>query len=183
MYYIIEFGALKRKNGESILDFTKRLNKMHGRIPDEIKPTEASTKITYDNAFDTYLSLLLRDIRSTTLFSMQETTIEVESNILASNRLNTRFEKDKKKHREDSPASSNAATYDPKLDEITKTVKDLRSEITKLKWESKQINRSFQGAGNINPNQFRRLNDVPRIMQRERRNIYDQRVVRPFQNN
>jgi hypothetical protein len=39
LHYIIEFGALKRKNGESILEFTKRFNKMYGRIPDEIKPT------------------------------------------------------------------------------------------------------------------------------------------------
>jgi hypothetical protein len=52
LYYITEFGALKRKNGESISDFTKRFNKMYGRIPDEIKPTEASAKITYANAFD-----------------------------------------------------------------------------------------------------------------------------------
>jgi hypothetical protein len=68
LYYITEFGALKRKNGESISDFTKRFNKMYGRIPDEIKPTEASTKITYANAFDVDFSLLLRERRSTTLF-------------------------------------------------------------------------------------------------------------------
>jgi hypothetical protein len=52
LYYITEIGALKRKNGESISDFTKRFNKMYGRIPDEIKPIEASAKITYANAFD-----------------------------------------------------------------------------------------------------------------------------------
>jgi hypothetical protein len=33
LYYITEFKALKRKNNESILDFTKRFNKMYGRIP------------------------------------------------------------------------------------------------------------------------------------------------------
>jgi hypothetical protein len=97
LYYITEFGALKRKNGESISDFTKRFNKMYGRIPDEIKPTEASTKITYANAFDAEFSLLLRERRSTTLLSMQEATIEVESNILASDRLKTRSDKEKKK--------------------------------------------------------------------------------------
>jgi hypothetical protein len=32
---------------------------------------------------------------------------------------------------------------------MTKTLKDLTSEIAKLKWESKQPNRAFQGAGNI----------------------------------
>jgi hypothetical protein len=93
LYYITEFGALKRKNGESISDFTKRFNKMYGRIPDEIKPTEASAKITYANAFDAEFSLLLRERRSTTLLSMQEATIEVESNILASDRLKTRSDK------------------------------------------------------------------------------------------
>jgi hypothetical protein len=66
---------------------------------------------------------------------------------------------------------------------MTKTLKDLTSKIAKLKWESKQPNRDFQGAGNRNPNQFRRPNDVPQIMQRERRNVDDQRVVPPFQNN
>jgi hypothetical protein len=76
---------------------------MYGRIPDEIKPTEASTKITYANAFDAEFSLLLRERRSTTLLSMQEPSIEVESNILESDMLKTRYDKDKKKHREDSP--------------------------------------------------------------------------------
>jgi hypothetical protein len=70
LYYIIEFGALKRKNGESISDFTKRFNEMYGRIPYEIKPTKASAKITYANAFDAEFSLLLRERRSTTLLSM-----------------------------------------------------------------------------------------------------------------
>jgi hypothetical protein len=133
VYYITEFGALKRTNGESISDFTKRFNKMCGRILDEIKPTEASAKITYSNAFDAQFSLMLREIRSTTFFSMQESSIEVESNILASNMLKNRFEKDKKKQREDFPTSSNPTTSDPKLDDITKTLKDLTFEIAKLK--------------------------------------------------
>ena len=139
MYYIIEFGALKRKNGQSLSDFIKRF-------------TEASAKITYANAFDATFSLLLRERISTTFFSMQEATIEVESNILESDRLKNSSDKDKKKQREDSPTSSNSATYDPKLDEMTKTLKDLTSEIDKLKWESKQQKRAFQGVGNINPN-------------------------------
>jgi hypothetical protein len=92
---------------------------------------------------------------------MQEATIEVESNLLASNRLKTRSDKDKKKQREDSPASSNLATYGPKLYEMTKNLKDLTSEIAKLKWEYKQPNKAFQGAGKRNANQFRRLNDAP----------------------
>jgi hypothetical protein len=52
LYYITEFGDLRRKSGESVSDFTKRFNKMYNKIPDEIKPTEASTKITFANSFD-----------------------------------------------------------------------------------------------------------------------------------
>jgi hypothetical protein len=70
LYYITEFGALKRKHGESISDFTKRFNKIYGRIPDEIKPTEASAKITYATTFDAEFSLILRERISTTLLSM-----------------------------------------------------------------------------------------------------------------
>jgi hypothetical protein len=72
LYYITEFGALKRNNGESISDFTKRFNNMYGRIPNDIKPTKAFAKIIYSNEFDAEFSLLLRERRSTTLFSMQE---------------------------------------------------------------------------------------------------------------
>jgi hypothetical protein len=39
LYYITEFGSLKRKEGESISDFSKRFNKMYNKIPTEIKPT------------------------------------------------------------------------------------------------------------------------------------------------
>ena len=32
-YYITEFRALRRKKDETIADFSKRFNKMYGRIP------------------------------------------------------------------------------------------------------------------------------------------------------
>ena len=60
---------------------------MHGRIPAEIKPSEASTKLTYANSFDHQFSLHLRERRPLSLLNMQEEALEVESNILASNRL------------------------------------------------------------------------------------------------
>jgi hypothetical protein len=46
MYYITEFGSLKRKEGEFVSDFSKRFNKMYNKIPDEINSTEASAKIS-----------------------------------------------------------------------------------------------------------------------------------------
>jgi hypothetical protein len=39
LYYIIEFGALNKEEGESMSDFSKRFNKMCNKIPTEVKPT------------------------------------------------------------------------------------------------------------------------------------------------
>ena len=77
LYYITKFGSLKRKQGESVSDFTKIFNKMYSKIPDKIKPIETSAKITFSNAFDDEFSLLLRERRSVTLSLMQEASIEV----------------------------------------------------------------------------------------------------------
>jgi hypothetical protein len=41
----------------------------------------------------------------------------------------------------------------------------------------------FKRVGTRNPNQFRRPQNSPQIMQRERRNHEDQRILPPFQNN
>ena len=69
-YYITEFGALRRKKDETIADFSKRFNKMYGKIPAEIKPSETFVKLTYANAFDHDFSLLLRERRLVTLLNM-----------------------------------------------------------------------------------------------------------------
>jgi hypothetical protein len=87
MYYMAEFGSLKRKEGDFASDFSKRFNKMYNKIPAEIKPSEASAKITYASAFDLDFCLLLRERRATTLANMQDASLEVESNVLAFNRL------------------------------------------------------------------------------------------------
>jgi hypothetical protein len=90
MYYITEFGSLKRKEGESVSDFSKRFNKMYNKIPAEINPTEASAKITYASAFDPDFCLLLRERRATSLANMQDAALEVESNVLAVDRLRSK---------------------------------------------------------------------------------------------
>ena len=61
LYYISEFGNLKRGDGESVSDFIKRFNKMFGKIPGEIKPSDASAKITFSAAFDAEFCLILRE--------------------------------------------------------------------------------------------------------------------------
>jgi hypothetical protein len=75
MYYMTEFGSLKRKEDESVSDFSKIFNKMYNKIPAKIKPSEASAKITYASAFDPDFCLLLRERRATTLAHMQDAVV------------------------------------------------------------------------------------------------------------
>ena len=77
----------KGKKDETIADLSKHFNKMYGRIPTKINPSKTSAKLTYSNSFDHKFSLHLRERRSVTLLNMQEVALEVESNVLASNRL------------------------------------------------------------------------------------------------
>jgi hypothetical protein len=69
------------------------------------------------------------------------------------------------------------------MDEMTKMLKTLTSEMARLNMEQKQPNRPAQEGGYRNPNQFRRPNNVPQILPRERKNQDDQKVLPPFQNN
>ena len=87
LYYHTEFGNLKRENGESLVDFNKRFNRMYSKIPAKVKPTPTSAKLTYANAFDSGFCLLLRERRCATLADMQDVALEVESNIMATEKL------------------------------------------------------------------------------------------------
>jgi hypothetical protein len=69
LYYITKFRSLKRKEEESVSNFSKRLKKMYNKIPAEIIPIETSTKITYVSGFDPEFLLLLRERRSTSCWA------------------------------------------------------------------------------------------------------------------
>jgi hypothetical protein len=97
LYYITEFGSLKRKEGESVSDFSKRFNKMYKKIPDEIKPTKTMEKITYASDFDSEFCLLLRERRLPSLVQMQDAALEVESNIISSDKLRGKSDRDRRK--------------------------------------------------------------------------------------
>jgi hypothetical protein len=134
MYYITKFGSLKRKEGEFVSDFSKRFNKMYNKIPAEIKPTEASTKITYASAFEPDLCLLLRERRATSLAHMQDGALELESNVLAVGRLRRKSDRDRGRGRSQASTSGSSTSY-PQVDELTKMVKSLSVEIEKMKFE------------------------------------------------
>jgi hypothetical protein len=108
MYYMMEFGSLKRKEGESVSEFSKRFNKMYNKIPTEIKPSEASAKITYASTFDPDFCLLLRERRATTLAHMQDAVVEVESNILVVDQLRNTAGRNISRQRPEASSSSSS---------------------------------------------------------------------------
>jgi hypothetical protein len=183
MYYITEFGSLKRKEGESVSDFSKRFNKMYNKIPAEIKPTEASAKITYASAFDLDFCLLLRERRATSLAHMQDAALEVESNVLAVDRLRSKADRDRGRGRSEASTSGSSASH-PQVDELTKMVKSLSAEMEKMKFEGKQ---GYKNVPNVDSRgNFRRPNNhAPQIMLREQRDRdrNDQKIQTPLQNN
>jgi ribonuclease HI len=181
MYYMTEFGSLKRKEGESVSDFSKRFNKMYNRIPPEIKPSEASAKITYSSAFDPSFCLLLRERRATTLALMQDAAMEVESNMLAVDRLRSAAGKNIPQSRSEAfPSGSSSTPY--QTDDTARTLKSLAAKIERLELEGKPMYRSPQNTDNRG---FRKPNNfTPPNMQREKgRDKEDQKIQAPFQNN
>jgi hypothetical protein len=166
MYYMTEFGSLKRKEGDSISDFSKRFNKMYNKIPTEIKPLEASAKITYASTFDPNFCLLLRERRSTTLAHIQDVAIKIESNILVVDLLRNKADRDiSRKRPEASP--SNSSPLPLQMDKVTKILKSLSSRMERWELEGKPMYRNPQNTDNRG---FRRpSNNVPQASPREQK--------------
>jgi hypothetical protein len=179
LYYISEFGNLKRDDGELVSDFIKRFNKMFGKIPAEIKPSDASAKITFSASFDLEFCLILRERQSTMLDLKQDASLKVESNITTYQKLKGR-DKRKKSAAESSSSSSS------KMEKMAKMLDNLTSEMSKLKVQNQQPAREKEpnAFAPRNPNAFpyRRNNPQVQILQRDRNPVDDQRVIPPFQN-
>ena len=145
IYYMTEFGSLKKQEGESISDFSKRFNKMYNKIPAEIKPSEASAQISYASAFDPDFCLILRERRATSLAQMQDAAIEVESNILAVDRLRNKVDVDRRKGKFEASVSgsniSGLSVPHPQVNELTQLLNVLKEEMERLKMEINQMNK------------------------------------------
>jgi uncharacterized small protein (DUF1192 family) len=138
-----EFGSLKKQEGESVSDFSKRFNKMYNKIPAEIKPSEAAAQISYASAFDPDFCLVLRERRATSLAQMQDAAIEVESNILVADKLRNKANTDRRKGRSEASTSdsniSGPSLSHPQVNELTQLVKILKEEMERIKVERRQM--------------------------------------------
>jgi hypothetical protein len=189
MYYITEFGSLKRNEGDYVFDFSKIFNKMYNKIPIEINPTEASAKITYASAFDPDFCFLLRERRATSLAHMQYASLEVESNILAVNRFRNKDDRDIPRGRFEASTFGSSAPPPPppppsQMDEVTKLLKSLSTRMERLEVEGKHTYINHQNIDNRG--KFKRPNkNAPQIMQRKPQNKDrdDQKIQTPLQKN
>jgi hypothetical protein len=114
---------------------------------------------------------------------MQDATLEVESNVLAVDRLRNKADRDKGRGISKASTSSSFASQ-PQVDELTKMVKSLSAEMEKMKFEGKQ---DYKNIPNIdNRGNFMRLNiNAPQIIPRETRNKDkdDKKIQTPLKNN
>jgi hypothetical protein len=156
---------------------------MYNKIPAEIKPTEASAKISYASAFDPNFYILLRERRATSLAQMQDATIEVESNVLAANKLRNKTDAGRRKGRSEASTSGPSMPH-PQVDEMTKMVKYLSAEMERMNMEGRQaykVPQNEEKKGGL-----RRPNNIsPLTMQRDQRgrDREDQKIQAPLQNN
>jgi hypothetical protein len=169
---------VKRKGGESVSEFSKRFNKMYKKIPDEIKPTQTMEKITYRSSFDSEFYLVLRKRRSPSLVHMQDVSLEVESNIVASDKMRGKSDRDRRKKKYEASTSDSSIVHS-QVDELTKLVNSLSTEIEKLKSEGRQPYINTQNTENRG--NFRRPNNAPQMLPRNRERD-DQSIHAPLQN-
>jgi hypothetical protein len=137
MYYMTEFESLKKMDGESVSNFPKRFNNMYNKIPAKIKPSEASARISYASVFGPDFCLLLRERRATSLAQMKDAAIEVESNVLAVDRIRNKVDADRRKGRSETSTSSPSVPHS-QVDELTKVVKSLSVEMERIKVEGRK---------------------------------------------
>jgi hypothetical protein len=165
LYYLTEFRALRKKTLESFLEFIQTFNKFYHKILAEVKPCQLAAKVTFVGAFDSDFSLLLIERRSTTLVGMQDDSIEIESNMMASRKLKTKVEMGTREpdyFKEHAGPFGSRKYEKEKMDDMENFIKDLSNKISRIEMEQAKPDPYVI-------NQFRR-NPNPHIQQRKIKN-------------
>jgi hypothetical protein len=140
----------------------------------EVKPSQPTTKVTFTRDFDIDFALLLREVRSTTLVVMPDDAIEIESNMMESEKVKTKVEmgtREPEHFKEHVGACGYGKSVEGKMDEMAKIIKYLSNKISKMEMEKSNLYPYVR-------NQFRR-NPNPQIQQRKIKNE-DQNIQATF---
>jgi hypothetical protein len=167
---------LRKKNSETVLEFTQRFNKLYNKIPAEVKPSQPAAKVTFVGAFEPDFSLLLRERRVADLTRMQDDVVEIESNMMASGKLKTKVEmgnKETRRFREQAGPSGSGRSSEDKMDDMEKIIKELSNKISKMELDQSKADQFARKYFRRNPN--------PQIQQRQIKNE-DQKIQAPFKN-
>jgi hypothetical protein len=101
---------------------------------------------------------MLRERRATSLAHMQDTTLEVDSNILGVEKLRSKDDRDRGNGRYEASTSGSSAAH-PQVDELNKLVKSLSAEVERFKLEGKK---NYTNPPNTeNRGNFKRPNNTP----------------------
>jgi len=88
LYYLTEFGILKKRPRESVIDYNKSFNKIYKKIPADIKPSQEIAKVAYVKSFEPHFAMMLRESRLTTLLIIQDVAIDIEGNMIFIEKIN-----------------------------------------------------------------------------------------------
>jgi hypothetical protein len=174
LYYLTEFGALRKKKFESVLEFTQRFNKLYNKIPAEVKPSQPAAKVTFAGAFDLDFALLLRERRSVDLTKMQDDDLEIESNMMASGKIKTKLEtgnKETRRYREQGGPSGSGRSSEDKMDDMARIIKEMSNKISRMELDQAK-NEHF-------PRKDFKRNPNPQNQLRKIKNE-DQKIQAPF---
>jgi hypothetical protein len=58
LYYLTEFGELRKKASETIYEFIQIFNKVYSKIPVEVKLSQPAAKVNFAGVFDSDFALL-----------------------------------------------------------------------------------------------------------------------------
>jgi hypothetical protein len=169
--------VLRKKTSKSVLEFIQRFNNLYHKIPAKVKPSQPAAKVTFAGSFDSNFALLLRKIISTSLAGMQDDSIEIESNMMASGKFKIKFEmgaREPRHFKEYGGPSESRKFAEEKMDEMAKIIKDLSNKISRMEIEQDKHDPYVR-------NQFRR-NPNPHIQQRQIKNE-DRKIQAPFKTN
>ena len=79
--YLSQYHSMRRKESESVQEFSDRFMKVYNVIPAQFKPPLGSSQLQYAEAFDSEFTLLFSEIRSASLDDMMKYSIELEVNL------------------------------------------------------------------------------------------------------
>jgi hypothetical protein len=176
LYYLIEFGTLRKKGFETVMEFIQRFNKLYNKIPVEVKPSQPAAKVTFTGDFEPDFSLLLRERRGADLTQIQDDTVEIKSNMMASGKLKTKIEtgnRETKCFREQACPFGFGRSSDDKMDDMARIIKELSNKISRMELDQSKSDQFIKREFRRNPN--------PQIQQRQIKNE-DQKIQTPLKN-